>query len=184
MKRILIALALIATQSAQAWAECGDLCNSFWWEKATTSDVKAKLEAGADVMARTKDGRTPLHSAAAFGTTESIQVLLEAGADVMARHKFGRTPLHDAAGFGTPESIQVLLEAGADVVARNKFGRTPLHDAAGFGRKSGVIEALLEAGADPKAKDKDGKTPWDLAQDNDWLKDTKSYWALNDAQYN
>ena len=117
MKRFFIALALITTQSTQAWAECGDLCNSFWWEKATTSDVKAKLEAGADVMARSKSGWTPLHSTAAYG------------------------------------------------------------------QESGVIESLLEAGADPKAINDNGKTPWDLAQRNDALKDTKSYWVLKDARY-
>ena len=118
MKRILIALALITTQSAQAWAECGNLCDGDWWKTATTSDVKAKLDAGADVM------------------------------------------------------------------ARNMFGITPLHRAAWFGKKSGVIESLLEAGADPKAINDGGETPWDLVQDNDALKNTKSYWALNDAQFN
>jgi len=102
----------------------------------------------------------------------------------MARNKIGWTPLHSAAAFGTPENIQAFLEAGADVMARTKDGDTPLHSAAGFGRTAGVIEALLEAGADPKAKNQNGKTPWDLAQYNDKLKDTKSYWALNDAQYN
>ena len=54
MKRILIALALIATQSAQVWAECGKFCERDWWKTATTSDVKAELDAGADVMARSK----------------------------------------------------------------------------------------------------------------------------------
>ena len=118
MKRILIALALITTQSAQAWAECGNLCDWDWWKTAITSDVKAKLDAGADAMARDERGSTPLHSAAWFG------------------------------------------------------------------KKSGVIAALLEAGADPTAKNNDGETPLNLAQDNDALKNTKSYWALNDAQFN
>ena len=49
--------------------------------------------------------------------------------------------------------------------------------------KPGVIQPLLDAGADAKAKNKDGKTPWDLAQENEKLKGTKGYWALNDAQY-
>ena len=64
-----------------------------------------------------------------------------------------------------------VCAVGAD--AKRMLGRTP-----------GTIEALLEASADPKAKGEDGKTPWDLAQSNDKLKDTKGYWALNDAQYN
>jgi hypothetical protein len=116
--RLFIA-ALLMTLGTQALAECGTLCDYDWWRTTTTADVKVKLDAGADVM------------------------------------------------------------------ARNMFGRTPLHYAARFGKKAGGIEVLLEAGADGKAKDEDqdGDTPWDLAQKNDALKDTKSYWALNDAQY-
>ena len=115
--RLFIA-ALLVTLGTQAWAECSNLCDWDWWKTATTSDVKAKLDAGADVMARSDSGWTPLHWAA------------------------------------------------------------------GFGVQSGVIESLLEAGADPKAKTNDGRTPWDLAKLNDALKDTKSYWALNDARFN
>jgi ankyrin repeat protein len=183
MMRLFIA-ALLMTLGTQAWAECGNLCNDEWWKTATTADLKAELDAGADVMARSKAGGTPLHSAAFFGTPESIQALLKSGADVMARSKAGVTPLYSAAVSRTPENIQVLLKAGADVMARNEDGWTPLHLAAGYGEKAGVIEALLEAGADPKRNNQNGKTPWDLAQDNDKLKDTKSYWALNDARYN
>ena len=125
MKRFFIALALITTQSTQAWAECGDLCNSFWWEKATTSDVNAKLEAGADVMARGKYDQTPLHFAIVFGPPDNIQFLLKSGADVMAKDEDGITPLHLAAVSDTPENIQALLEAGADPKAINDSGKTP-----------------------------------------------------------
>ena len=125
MKRFFIALALITTQSTQAWAECGNLCDLDWWETATTSDVKAKLDAGADVMARDEYGGTPLHDAASDGPSESIQALLEAGADVMASDIYGDTPLHLAAANGTPENIQALLEAGADPKAINDSGKTP-----------------------------------------------------------
>ena len=37
---------------------------------------------------------------------------------------------------------------------------------------------------DVKAKNKEGKTPWDYAQENEKLKGTVGFWALNDAQYN
>ena len=115
--RLFIA-ALLVTLGTQAWAECGNLCDRDCWKTATTSDVKAKLDAVADVM------------------------------------------------------------------ARYLFGNTPLHYAAYFGKKSGVVESLLEAGADPKALNDDGETPWVLAKSNNALKNTKSYWALNDARYN
>ena len=119
-----------------------------------------------------------------------MQAELAAGADVMARYQGGSTPLHWAARFGNPANIQALLDAGADVMARNKYSWTPLHSAADcvYRCKPGVIQALLDAGADAKAKNKAknkaGKTPWDQAQKNEKLKDTKGYWALNDAQYN
>ena len=84
----------------------------------------------------------------------------------------------------TTSDVKAKLEAGADVMARDAYDQTPLHFAAEYGEESGVIETLLEAGADPKVINDDGKTPWDLAKLNDALKNTKSYWALNDAQYN
>ena len=102
----------------------------------------------------------------------------------MARDGYGSTPLHSAAASrGKPASIQALLAAGADVMARAGDGSTPLHFAAGFGTPAN-IQALLDAGADAKAKNEEGITPWDLAQENEKLKGTKGYWALNDAQYN
>ena len=132
MKRIFKALALITTQSAQAWAECGNLCDLDWWKTATTSDVKAKLDAGADVIARGEEGVTPLHFAAVFGLPENIQALLEAGTDVMARNVHGETPLHLAAWMGEKSGvIESLLEAGSDPKAINGYGETPWDSAKG-----------------------------------------------------
>ena len=102
--RLFIA-AILMILGTQAWAECGNLCDEDWWKTATMSDVKAELDAGADVMARDKFGQTPLHWAAEFGTPENIQAFLETGADVMARDVGGYTPLHWAVSSGTPENI-------------------------------------------------------------------------------
>ena len=184
MRTLLIAF--LMTLATQAGAECGKLCDYEWWEKATTADLKAELEAGADVKARHVSGYTPLHFAAiTYGTPESIQVLIEAGADIMARTKTGWTPLHTWAGLRgfVAHTIKAFLDAGADVEARNLSGWTPLHIAAYIGSPESV-QILLEAGADANAKNEDGSTPWDLAQDNEILKGTKGYWALNDARFN
>ena len=191
MRTLLIAfLITLATQAGaeQAWADgfskCGKLCESEWWEKATTADFRAELNSVLDVVARDEDGGTPLHWAAGYGKPENIRVLLESGADVMARGNWGITPLHWAAALGTPETIQALLEAGADVMARDEDGKTLLHYAAMRNtNRPEYILVLLEAGADAKATDADGKTPWDLAEDNKSLKGTKGYWALNDARF-
>ena len=117
----------------------------------------------------------------ATATEADVQAELDGGADVMARNDYGITPLHFA---GTAENIQVLLTAGADVTARDEFGETPLHYAAScYVCKPERITTLLAAGADPKAKNKLGKTPWDLAKENETLKGSKDYWALNDARF-
>ena len=80
-------------------------------------------------------------------------------------------------------NMQLLLAAGVDVMVMDGYRATPLHSASrGYGT-SANIQVLLDAGADAKAKDEEGKTPWDYAQENEKLKGTKAYWALNDAQY-
>ena len=83
----------------------------------------------------------------------------------------------------TEADVQAELDGGSCVMARDHVGMTPLHWAA-LHDAPASIQALLAAGADAKAKDKDGETPWALAQENEKLKGTKAYWALNDAQYN
>jgi ankyrin repeat protein len=145
-------------------------------------NVITLLEAGADLSAGDRYGSTPLHWAAVAGTHENVLALLEAGADVNARNAIGVTPLHWAAVAETPENILTLLEAGADVNARNAIGVTPLRVAAKYGPPKNVM-ALLVAGADAAITDDRGLTPWDLANDNDQLKGTDAYWALNDARF-
>ena len=128
MRAVLVVLVLMI--GSPAGAECGNLCDEFWWSTATEADMQAELDGGADVMVRDEYGWTPLHRAAGYGNPATIQALLAAGAEVMARGELGSTPLHWAAAHGTPAIIQALLAAGADVMARDKYGRTPLHDAA------------------------------------------------------
>ena len=124
-----------------------------------------------------------LHRAAKETTVDIARSLIARGDDVNSRDEDGDTPLHFAARWGNPANVQVLLDAGADVMARDKFGLTPLHRTAQSGNPAN-IKALLAVGADAKAKDEESKTPWDYAQENEKLKGTKGYWALNDAQYN
>ena len=119
-------------------------------------------------------------------TEADVQAALDGGADVMARDNNTYTPLHRAAEYNTTATIQALLAAGADLMARTTTGRTPLHSAAevALAGSAANIQALLDANADAKVKNEEGKTPRDLAQENEKLKGTRAYWALNDAQYN
>ena len=87
-------------------------------------------------------------------------------------------------GFVKLANMQPLLAAGAAVMVMDGYRATPLHSASrGYGT-SANIQVLLDAGADANAKAEESNTPWDYAQENEDLKGTKGYWALNDAQYN
>ena len=140
--------------------------------------ITALIELGADVNARNKWGRTPLHLAAhcrqhaascARHTAAAITALIEAGADVNARDKDDHTPLRRAASCRhTAAPISCLLEAGADPNARDKDDWTPLHEAARWNPNAEITARLLEAGADPNARDKDDWTPLHLAA---WIND-------------
>ena len=160
MRTILTALML--TVATQAGAECGNLCDKDWWKTATTVDLHAALDAGADPTGRTDSGLTPMHFAAELSTSKNIQVLLAAGADVLTRDINGWAILHSAAGHGTPENIKVLLAADADIMARTESGRTPLHAASRHGTPEN-IQALLTAEVDVMARDVSGFTPLHLA---------------------
>ena len=157
-----------------------------------TGAVEAVLAAGANVMARDADGKTPLHEAVR-NEINVLDALLAAGADVTARAEHGDTPLYDAARAGKLAAVEILLAAGADPMARGGSGWTPLHYAerhlataeallaAGAdvmargtwdgrtplhnARSPAVVEALVRVGADVRARDADGKTPLHHAAD-------------------
>ena len=117
--------------------------------------VTALLDAGADIEARDRWGRTPLHHTAGAGwhSPGVITALLDAGADIKARDGNGQTPLHKAAAIDTkPAGITALLVAGADPKARDADGMTPWD----LAPKGSNAYWLL---GDPKARDERGATP-------------------------
>lgn len=87
-----------------------------------SSLLSALLEKGADVSARSLDGRTSLHQACQAGIVENVEALLRAGAEVDARDGKGVTPLMVAAKHGRYEMIRLLVEKGADVIAVDAAG--------------------------------------------------------------
>ena len=89
--------------------------------------VRALIDRGADVRARSKGGFTALLFASQQGEVASAKMLLAAGADVNEKTPTNGTGLVVAAASGREQFAIFLLEHGADPNAADAYGVTALH---------------------------------------------------------
>ncbi|ETK84346.1 hypothetical protein F441_10864 [Phytophthora nicotianae CJ01A1] len=88
--------------------------------------IKLLLKFGANVNARSQDGKTALHCSTFDDAYEVAKVLLDAGATINAVDENGRTPLHYCVHEGGLQVTDLLLSRGANIDAENKDGVSPL----------------------------------------------------------
>lgn len=106
---------------------------------------------GAQQLAASADGLTPLHLAARSGDVAAVGALIKAGLKLEATTRVGDyTPLHVASKEGHGAVVKALLDAGANAKAVTISKTTALHLAAGAGSVEAVA-ALLDHGADVNA---------------------------------
>jgi hypothetical protein len=129
-------------------------------------EVKRMLVEGADPNERTRNGRTPIMSAAGQGYLDIVKTLIEVGADVNAKDNDGDNALHDTARYGRADVAKLLIESGANVNEANNAGDTALIIAARRGF-AGYVKTLLASGADANVRDSKGKTALDYAQEEE-----------------
>ncbi|KAL1634463.1 hypothetical protein SLS58_010659 [Diplodia intermedia] len=124
-------------------------------EGGHASAVETLVSCGAELGARARRGRTPLHVASGA----AIAALIQLGADTCARDEADQVPLHRLAADGQLEGVDAVLAAGTSPVdAQNKARQTPLHLACQNNHHD-VAHALLGAGAYVNAADRDGLRP-------------------------
>lgn len=121
---------------------------------ADAERIRLFLEAGADVSARNRGGRTTVSLLARHNNVESLRLLVAAGADVCETDDDGCSPLHHAALWGSVELAAELLAMGLDVNQSDSMGRTPIMHARGD--DAALIQLLLQAGADVNARNEQG----------------------------
>lgn len=141
--------------------------------KGDVAAVKALLDKGVDVNAKTNYGATALSYASDKGHTELIKLLIARGADVNVKDTFyGEVPLGWALSHGNVEVVKLLLEHGAQgkeraliegavagnvemvKVALDKGGLQPETLSSALSRATknkhtAVVEMLKKAGAQP-----------------------------------
>ncbi len=130
--------------------------------------VKALVKAGAKVITKNREGKTPLNIAcdAYEGNSkvvaDIVKILLENGADPNIIKKGEDGPLQYAAMYGHAEAIKLLIKHGADVNRKGAYKRTALIYAASDAYysedvKLKIVKMLLEANANVKLKNESGE---------------------------
>jgi ankyrin repeat protein len=121
--------------------------------------VKLLVQAGADLGAKDKKGRTAL-TYAKQGKFKRVVAYLDAAYE--KRDAGGELTLREAAATGTLYRVKALLEAGAEVEQSDERGQTPLMLAVTAGHAE-VVKMLCEAGANVHATRGDGGDLWTCA---------------------
>lgn len=124
------------------------------------------LDRGGYMEAKTQEGETPLHRAAAFGSESMISFLLDRGANKHAVTRGSNcTPLFLAAICDRKDAVRLLLSRGASVHVVSWRNSTALHEAAALDRVEAICQILAIC---------DGRTVLD------W-RDNQGYTALSAA---
>ncbi len=144
---------------------------------------------------RNKEGKTPLHMAAAYNRLGMAKMLLANEADVNAdsgSYIFVYTPLHEAARYNSLEAAKLLIANGAKINAgkyirrkewADRYSFTPLHQAVRYDHIE-MVRLLLDNGADPNisAHPAVGETPLRMAREKgyrDIAKVLKAHLAIH-----
>ena len=138
------------------------------------------MSRGADINARTRTDKTPLHLSCENDDVDAVRALLVRGADPTSICEGGKTALHilcktvahsTHAYQNSLAIFRLLHDHGLNVNATDEVGETPLHVFAGLSfpnscahrdRCFNFLELLLIHGAYVDAQDKFGNTPFHI----------------------
>ena len=121
------------------------------------------INAGADVNAKGKSGRTPLTFAVLSGYLDMTRLLIEKGADVNTQDAEGVSPLDYAAWQGSLDMVAMLHAHGALLnKPATQTGATPINEAAYRGNTA-AVQYLVQFHPNLDIPDKKGYGPLENA---------------------
>lgn len=139
------------------------------------SNLKAFIDAGADVSATTNKGESLLQHIQ--HDQEGFNALLDHGCPATIRDVNGNTTLHIyARSCLSHHELERLLAGGVDIDATNRHGKTALHVAAKWDPNR--VGWFLDNGADPSIRSNSGLLPIDEINATDH---PDAYSLLSDA---
>jgi hypothetical protein len=188
-KRILLAAAICLTATAAIGCKSGggsSATGNPWFDVARQGGGPAALSAasasGADVNARDRHNRTPLHYAAYERNNAALKALLSKGAELDPVDRDGKTPLYMACDRANAAGALDLINAGADPNLADRRGRTPLWIAAYMGQSQSV-KAMLAKGGDPSIPDtRSGRDAADTAMDRGYSEVAEMLYTVRNAK--
>lgn len=101
--------------------------------------VKAEIEAGADVNARTAPEVTPLHKATITDQLGTATLLIENGADVNAVDVWNNPPIYYAVLKDNPDMVRLFIDAGARIDFRSAFDAETVLE---YAERKGNVEII------------------------------------------
>lgn len=101
-----------------------------------------------------------------------VKLLSKEGFSMTTPQKNGNNLYHLAVDRNNIELLKEVSKFKANINAKNKEGLTPLHKAAMTAKDLKIINFLLEKGASKSQKTDFDETPYDLAKENEALKNT------------
>ena len=78
---------------------------------------------------------------------------------------------------------ETLIKHGSQINKKDNNGLTALMYAAANAKNPKIIEVLLKNGADARIRSREKKTALDYAKSNPNLKETDTFWRINDGMY-
>ena len=124
--------------------------------------AKALINAGADMNAQNKLGKTPAHVASKWGRVDILNLLKSKGADLEIKNQDGETPFYTASRYNQVRVLRIFLRNKLQPNITNARKETPLHE---ISRLGNVLLAILfnKHLAYPNAQSETGDTPLHFA---------------------